>query len=151
MKLSQRRDALRALPVLTADPAVQQPKQSLRTRGPPALNAHSGSGVVAASLRLLGLRQACRLPGLLAAAPMQARLAAALARVPDGGRPAAALAVAALLQRDADADAAAAVALCALLRLAVAQQVRASRAAAGAVLQQAVMLDGVRVAKGLGP
>ncbi len=82
---------------------------------------------------------------------MQARLAAALARVPDGGRPAAALAVAALLQRDADADAAAAVALCALLRLAVAQQVRASRAAAGAVLQQAVMLDGVRVAKGLGP
>jgi hypothetical protein len=124
-----------------AAPAVWQSEQALRTRGLPALNAHlqavsslrrSASCLdVAALLCRLGLRRRRRLPGLLAAAPMQARLAAALARVPDGGRPAAALAVAALLHREADADAAAA--LCALLRLAVAQQARASHTAAEAV------------------
>ena len=63
------------------------------------------------------------LPGLLKAAPNEARLAAALARVPDEGRPAAALAMASCLRHTRGA--AATAALFRLLRPALAQQVKA--------------------------
>ena len=68
-----------------------------------------------------GKSQSFALPGLLEAAPHEAHLAAALARVSDEGRPTAALAVASCLRHAHGA--AAMAALFRLLRLALAQQV----------------------------
>ncbi|KAK9836971.1 hypothetical protein WJX81_003433 [Elliptochloris bilobata] len=99
-------------------PVEAQPLASLAQAA--ARAAAAADAALDACPFLLLLRGVSEHPGLLTAAPNQARLAAALGRVPDEGRPAAALALVSCLRQELSAPAV--PALFRLLRSAMAQQ-----------------------------